>query len=223
VETDAAAPERRRRDWGVGRILVLVGVAAFVALLTYGVVSKAPDDSLDERLAEGKAPAAPGFDLPVLQRGDPGVRLDAVVERAAADGHVSLAELRGTPVVLNFWASWCPPCRTEAPLLERSWRRDRRRGVLLVGLDMQDLTADARGFIREFGNTYLNVRDRSDEVARDWGVLGLPETFFVSREGKVVGHVLGAVSAAQLRAGVAAARTGRPVGSRRGGERRSVR
>jgi len=223
VEAKAAPPDRPARDWSVGRILVVIGLAAFVALLAYGVATKAPNDSIDERLAEGEAADAPGFELPVLQRGEPGPRLRPVVDRAAADGRVSLAELRGVPVVLNFWASWCPPCRTEAPVLERSWRRMRDQGVLLVGLDMQDLTSDARAFIREVGSTYPNVRDRSDAVARDWGVSGLPETFFLSADGKVVGHVIGEASAAQMRAGVAAARSGTPAESRRGGERREVR
>jgi len=216
-------PDRDERGWGPGRILVVLGLAAFVALLVYGVAAKAPDTSIDEALARGEPTDTPGFDLPVLERGEPGPRLRALVDRASADGKVSLTELRGTPVVLNFWASWCTPCRTEAPVLERAWRRERRAGVLFLGLNMQDLTGDARGFIREFDNTYLNLRDRSDPVARDWGVSGLPETFFIAADGKAVGHVIGAVSAAQLRAGVTAARSGKPLQSREGGDRRSVR
>lgn len=217
------APERDGRSWGLGRILVVLGLAAFVALLVYGVATKAPDDSIDEALAQGKAADTPGFALPVLTRGQPGPRLRALVARAGADGKVRLSELRGTPIVLNFWASWCTPCRTEARVLERSWRRNRGSGVLFTGLNMQDLTGDARGFIREFGNTYLNLRDRSDDVARDWGVSGLPETFFIAADGRAVGHVIGAISEVQLRLGVAAARSGRPLQSRQGGDRKSVR
>ncbi len=220
---EVAAPEREQRGWGLGRILVVLALAAFVALLVYGVATKAPDDSIDEALARGEAASTPGFDLPVLERGQPGARLRALVDRAGGDGKVSLSELRGTPVVLNFWASWCTPCRTEAAVLERAWRDDRTGGVLFAGLNMQDLTDDARKFVREVDNSYLNIRDRSDSVARDWGVSGLPETFFIARDGKAVGHVIGAISAAQLRAGVAAARSGKPLQERQGGDRRSVR
>lgn len=87
---------------------------------------------------------------------------------------------------------------------------------------MQDVTGDARGFLSEFGATYPSVRDRSDEVARDWGVTGLPETFFIDRRGRVVGRVIGAVSERQLRDGVLAARRGVPLGARQGGDRRST-
>jgi cytochrome c biogenesis protein CcmG/thiol:disulfide interchange protein DsbE len=136
---------------------------------------------------------------------------------------VSLAELRGTPLVLNFWASWCAPCREEGPLLERAWLRARGRGVLLLGLDMQDVTGDARDFARQLGITYLNVRDRGNDIARSYGVTGLPETFFISAGGRVVGHVVGAASPEQLRDGIEAAVAGRPVGVLSGGERRKTR
>lgn len=217
---DPGAP-RRSRPWL--RAAVVVGALAFLALLGYGVASEAPERTIDESLARGEAVAAPGFDLPVLQTGALGPELESVVGEAAGDGRVSLDELRGTPIVLNFWASWCEPCRSEAEALEDSWRSARGREVLFAGLNMQDLTDDAREFTSEFGNTYLNVRDESNGVALDWGVTGLPETFFVSAEGEVVGHVIGAVSAEQLEAGVGAAEQGRPLGSIEGGDRRSVR
>jgi cytochrome c biogenesis protein CcmG/thiol:disulfide interchange protein DsbE len=113
--------------------------------------------------------------------------------------------------VLNFWASWCDPCRQEAPVLQHGWGRLRDDGVVFVGLNMQDLSDDARDFLREFDVSYPNVRDRGNEVARRWGVSGLPETFFLSEEGEVVGHVVGALSERELTAGVAAARAGRPA------------
>jgi cytochrome c biogenesis protein CcmG/thiol:disulfide interchange protein DsbE len=126
-------------------------------------------------------------------------------------------------VVLNFWASWCIPCREEAPTLERAWRRARAAGILFLGLNMQDFPEDARAFMREFDNTYLNVRDQSNGVARDWGVTGIPETFFITARGRVVGHVIGVVSAAQLRHGIESARRGRPLGSLKGGDRLPTR
>lgn len=218
----AEGPARRRsRPWV--RIAVVVFALLFLALLAYGVLSEAPDGTIDESLARGEPAAAPGFDLPVLQRGDPGAGSSDTVTRAASDGGVSLDELRGAPVVLNFWASWCDPCRAEAEALEGEWREARGRGTLFVGVNMQDLTDDAREFMDEFGNTYLNVRDESNRVALDWGVTGLPETFFLSAEGQVVAHAIGAISREQLDLGVEAAEEGRPLGSIEGGDRRSVR
>ena len=205
------------------RALPVLAVVLFVALLVYGLAVKAPETSIDDALARSQAPPAPGFQLPVLQRGAPAPALDARLGPALADGAVEAAELRGVPVVLNYWASWCPPCRDEAPVLERAWRAQRGRGVAFVGLNMQDVTGDARGFLREFGVSYVNVRDRSDETARRWGVTGLPETFFISAQGRVVGHVIGVVSPEQLREGIAAARSGRPLAPLSGGERRGVR
>jgi cytochrome c biogenesis protein CcmG, thiol:disulfide interchange protein DsbE len=207
------------RAAGVAAV-VLIGL--FVALLAYGLLSKASDTTIDSSLAEAKAPPAPGFELDVLEGGAVGGRLERV-DRAAADGELSLRELRGQPVVLNFWASWCPPCREEAPRLEHRWRAARRQGVLFLGLNMQDLAEDARDFIREFELTYPQVRDAGDDVARDWGVTGLPETFFTSARGRVVAHVIGAVSARQLDDGVRAAAAGRPLAALEGGARRPTR
>jgi cytochrome c biogenesis protein CcmG/thiol:disulfide interchange protein DsbE len=160
----------------------------------------------------------------VLQRGDLGPQLAPRLRGALADGRLSLTELRGVPIVLNFWASWCVPCRQEAPLLQRTWGAQARpRGVLFLGLDMQDLTDDARSFLREFHIDYLNIRDPSNTVARRYGLTGIPETYFISPRGRVVGHVIGVSSPAQLRAGIAAAVTGTPTSRRKGGAQRSTR
>ena len=216
----AAPPSRRSLALRLGVVALAV---LFLALLGYGLVVKSPDRDIDEALAAGEALPAPGFELPLLERGDPGPRLAARVEDAGADGAVTLEEFRGTPVVLNFWASWCEPCRDEARVLEDGWRASRQRGTLFLGLNMQDLTGDARAFMEELGASYPSVRDESNRVAIDWGVTGLPETFFVDADGDVVAHAIGAVSDEQLAAGVAAAEQGRPLGSISGGDRRSVR
>lgn len=220
----ASAPARSVRAAGarVGAIAVLSLIAALLALLVYGLTTTSPDDSIDSRLAERRAAEAPGLELPVLQPGSLG-RLADELRPALADDRLALEELGGSPVVLNFWASWCPPCRSEAPLLERTWRSLRVRGVVMLGLNMQDLTGDARDFMRVLDVTYPNVRDQSDDVAIDWGVAALPETFFIDARGRVVGHVIGAVSESQLRAGVSATRSGEPVGARSGGDRRPTR
>jgi cytochrome c biogenesis protein CcmG/thiol:disulfide interchange protein DsbE len=201
------------------RSLVALAAAAFVGLLVYGVTAQAPDRTIDDALARDEAVDAPGFELDVLERGRAPAPLASVVDRAARDGRIALAELRGTPVVLNFWASWCDPCRAEAPLLERGWRDAGRQGVLFLGLDMQDARDDARKFLREFSITYPNVREAGDETSRRYGMTGIPETFFISARGQLVGHVIGAITAGQLRAGVAAARSGRPAQATEGGDR----
>jgi cytochrome c biogenesis protein CcmG/thiol:disulfide interchange protein DsbE len=217
-------PARAARAAGarVGLVAILSLIAALLALLAYGLTASSPDDSIDGRLAERRAAAAPSLELPVLQHGLLGPLTDELGP-ALADDRLALEELRGIPVVLNFWASWCPPCRSEAPLLERTWRSLRGQGVVMLGLNMQDLTGDARDFIREFRISYPNVRDQSDDVAIDWGVAALPETFFIDARGRVVGHVIGAVSRSKLQAGIAAARSGRPTGARSGGDRRPTR
>ncbi len=108
---------------------------------------------------------------------------------------VSLDSLRGKVAVVNFWASWCyPACYEEAPVLERGWRAYRDRGVVVVGVNIQDTPEAAQKFIRDFGLTFPNVRDVTGQVSVDYGVYGVPETFFVSREGRILRKHVGAVT-----------------------------
>ena len=114
----------------------------------------------------------------------------------AFDGQpVSLAGLRGKVVVLNFWASWCnPACYEEAPVLERGWRAWRDRGVMVVGVDIQDTVEAAQRFMREFTLTFPNARDLTGKVSIDYGVYGVPETFFIDRRGHIRAKHVGAVT-----------------------------
>ncbi|UTI63998.1 TlpA family protein disulfide reductase [Paraconexibacter antarcticus] len=203
---------------------VSVGVAlALVGLLAYGVLAKSPNTRIDERLAHNQSADAPGYHLKVLRRGTLGPRLQPGVAPALADGWVSPQELRGTPYVFNIWASWCVPCREEAPLLVREWHRARPQGVLFVGLNMQDFGQDAQDFMNHFGVDYLNIRDPSNTTMRRYGATGIPESYFISARGQVVGHVIGVITKAQLRDGIAAAISGRPQTARQGGDRRPAR
>jgi cytochrome c biogenesis protein CcmG/thiol:disulfide interchange protein DsbE len=202
-------------------VIVLVGL--FIALLAYGLSVKAPDNSIDQRLADGRTAAAPAFSLELLEGGVVPKRLQPRFARAAADRRIALDELGGAPVVINLWASWCSPCREEAPVLEAGWRRWGRRGVLFLGLDMQDVREDARSFLSKEGATYPTIRDPGKEVAHDYGATGIPETYFVSARGRVVAHVVGAVSQRQLDTAVESARIGRVAGKEEGGARRKTR
>lgn len=197
------------------RILRRVGAVSLpvlvLAALTYGLLADAPQPTIDEALAQSEAVEAPGFDLAVLREGKLGPRLARALGPALGDRRLDLREVRGRPVAVNFWASWCDPCREEAQVLERTWREARDRGVLFVGLNQQDILGDARRFLREFGISYLNVRDPGNEVARRWGLVGLPETFFLDADGNVVAHIVGAASATELREGIEAARSGHPA------------
>ncbi len=225
--SERTAVERQRRRPRARRYLTasLSAAAAglLVALLAFGVIAQSPSAQIDQSLAAGHPASAPAFTLAVLQRGSLGPELTARLAPALAAGRLGTRDLRGIPVVLNIWASWCDPCRQEAPLLERAWRAaGRPRGVLFLGLDMQDATTDAHAFLRQFHIDYLNVRDPSNDVPVRYGATGVPETFFIDRKGMIVGHVIGVTNPAQLRAGMAAALTGRVVGSRQGGARRRV-
>lgn len=207
----------------IKRAAVLVAIALFIALLAYGLLTKAPNDSIDQRLSDGRSAAAPAFSLELLEPGELPGRLEPVMARAASDGRLSLKELAGTPVVLNLWASWCSPCRQEASMLESGWQRWGGRGVLFLGLDIQDVRGDARGFLKQFGISYPTIRDPGKGVANDYGATGIPETYFLSSRGRVVAHVVGVVSERQLDSGVEAARAGRVAGKVEGGARRKTR
>jgi cytochrome c biogenesis protein CcmG, thiol:disulfide interchange protein DsbE len=137
---------------------------------------------------------------PLVQKPAPEFRLTAY-----GGGEISLAALKGKPVVLNFWASWCyPACYEEAPLLEATWRKFKDQGLMVVGVDIQDKEANAQEFIRRFGFTFPNVPDPGSKVSIDFGVYGVPETFFVDRHGRIAYKHVGALTSALMEAQVQA-------------------
>ncbi len=159
-----------RRRW---RWLLPLAALPVLALLAYGFV-------LDPR------------NIPSPLVGRPA----ATFTLTAFDGTpLTLEALRGKVVVVNFWASWCnPACYDEAPVLERAWRTYRDRGVVVVGVDMQDTAEAAQEFIRRFQLTFPNAPDHGGKVAVEYGVYGVPETFFVDRAGTIRAKHVGAVT-----------------------------
>ena len=155
----------------VAQVIALVGVAVLLGLLIWRVAFKDTTGAADE-LAQGKLVEAPAFTLDRLDR----------------DGRLALADLKGKAVVVNFWASWCIPCRDEAPVLQKTYERYRDQGLVVLGVDVNDFRADARRFMKRYGLTYPVAYDGKGSTVGKWGVRGFPETFFVDRSGTLVGE-----------------------------------
>jgi cytochrome c biogenesis protein CcmG/thiol:disulfide interchange protein DsbE len=139
-------------------------VAALLGLLVWKLVAEDTGGRL------GAGDEAPRFTLP----------------RLGAEGTLALESLRGKAVVVNFWASWCVPCKEEAAALERTWRERRGEELVVLGVNYNDLRADALRFVEDTGITYASVVDRSGELIDEYGLQGVPETFVLDREGRLV-------------------------------------
>lgn len=107
---------------------------------------------------------------------------------------LSMADLKGKGVVVNFWASWCDPCREEAALLEAAWRREQPNDIVFIGLDYLDQEPAARAYLAEYDITYPSGPDLKSEAARKYGILGVPETFFVDATGQIRHQVTGPIT-----------------------------
>lgn len=143
-------------------LVALLAVLAVVGLLGFGLLSKGA-----VKLAVGDP--VPDRALPVLGGG----------------GQGRIADYRGRWVLVNLWASWCPPCRREAPVLERFWRSWRRRGLTVLGIDVQDNSGDALAFARRYGIDYPQLRSVGEERSAAFGSTGVPESFLVNPRGRL--------------------------------------
>ena len=153
-EETGARKHERGGAWR-GRAAVVVPALVLVGLLAWGF------------LAPGAPPQqrAPDFEVELL-----------------GGGTLSSDDLKGRPVVLNFWASWCDPCREEMPAFERMWDRYRDQGVEIIGVNLQDSAEGAQGFVDEVGVSYPIALDTDGSLAEDLGVRGLPQTFFIDED-----------------------------------------
>lgn len=169
-----------------------MGVVALVALMSWALSNRTSVTGLSGITRVDKP--APEFTLDLMD-----------------GGQVTMSQLSGRPVVLNFWASWCAPCRDEAAGLERTWRAYEERGVMFVGIDIQDSEADARIYLNEFDVTYPNGRDVDGRITVEYGVVGLPVTFFVSKDGLIERRWVGAVPETRLLDWTESLAQGRPL------------
>ncbi len=156
--------------------IVVMAVLAVVGLLVFGLTSKG-----SSRLEVGEA--VPTAQLPRLEGG----------------GSESLADYRGRWVLVNFWASWCPPCRAETPALEEFQQRHGGPRFTVLGIDTQDLSDDAQAFAEKYGLSYPQLRDGKGDAADEYGTTGVPETFLIDPAGKVRLAVPGSVDEEYLR------------------------
>jgi cytochrome c biogenesis protein CcmG, thiol:disulfide interchange protein DsbE len=143
----------------------LLPVLAFMGLLTVAVVRESAPVPGDD---------APNFEAPLLGQ----------------DGTLALSDLKGRPVFMNFWASWCGPCKDEAPFLAEAAKRYGDR-VAFIGVNIKDARSDALGFAEEQGLSYDHVRDEDGSIYDDYGLTGQPESFFIDPDGVIVEHVPG--------------------------------
>jgi cytochrome c biogenesis protein CcmG, thiol:disulfide interchange protein DsbE len=158
---------------------VALGLVALLFILLVWALATDEGGNLAASANRGDRPQAPDFAL----------------ERLDRDGTLALSSLAGRAVVVNFWASWCAPCKDEAPFLEQLWQTNRGRGLVVVGYDAKDFRRDARRFAKRFGLTFPLVYDGPGSSLDEWGVTGFPETFVVDREGHVVAAFAGDVTA----------------------------
>ena len=111
---------------------------------------------------------------------------------------VRLSDLRGQPVVINFWASWCVPCRDEQPTLVQLAGTYKSRGVTFLGINIQDTDRDAGIYAQQFGINYPLAYDRSGAVYINYGVVGMPETYLVDKQGRIAQKIVGPVDPNQI-------------------------
>jgi cytochrome c biogenesis protein CcmG/thiol:disulfide interchange protein DsbE len=165
------------------RLWPILAVLAIAALFVWGLRRPNPNELPSVLINK----PAPNFVLPVLEpyQGEWGQGLE-------------LSKHIGKPIVLNLWASWCVPCRTEAPLLESYWKQQKDR-VLFLGVNVQDTNKQAAlDFVRDYGLTFPSAFDQNGRVWIDYGGYGVPETFVINKEGKVLVRHAGPVSEADV-------------------------
>lgn len=156
-----AAPQPKRGGFSLGSMVLLAGILIFAGVIGLAL--------LKQRQSQPTSGPAPSFELTTF------------------DGQtLRLEDLRGQIVVLNFWASWCGPCRDEAPALQTAWENYRDKGVIILGVAYADVDSQSLEFIDEYGMTYLNAPDNGTRISSEYHITGVPETFFIDQNGEIV-------------------------------------
>jgi peroxiredoxin len=170
---------RRKRARLAAQSAAVAALAFLFVVLVWRVAHT--NGGVAAEVARGERPVGPAFSL----------------ARLSGRGTVDLGDYSGR-VVVSFFASWCGPCKSEAPGLERSWHRWRDDLVTFVGIDVRDFAGDARSFVKRFALSFAIARDRSESTAEQYGVDALPSTFVVSPDGRVVANFVGYASETAL-------------------------
>ena len=156
------------------KIIMVVGLALLLGLIAIFAINMQTFESVDLQ-----SRPAPEFTLPLYDR--------------YGSEPVALAELRGQPVVVNFWASWCTECYREAALLEQAYKDYKDQGVVFLGVAHLDTEKDALAYLDKYGVTYPSGPDLGDKISQSYGITGVPETFLIDREGNIVHVQIGPV------------------------------
>lgn len=176
---ESQTPPVRRAGWPMRRMVIM----SVVSLLCLGLLALLGSQLLLP--AQSQAAVSP-----LLGRPAPDFTL-TILNANTSSTTIHLAALRGKPVMLNFWASWCDVCKLEAPLLENTWLRAQGQGIVFVGIDFEDTHTDGLTFLNSYGITYPNVVDSTGATAIAYGVTGVPESVFVNSQGLIVAKVIG--------------------------------
>jgi cytochrome c biogenesis protein CcmG/thiol:disulfide interchange protein DsbE len=174
---EPAVPAPRRRGLSLGSIVLLVGIALTAVVFGLALIQRSQ--------TQPTSGPAPDFTLTTL------------------DGQtLRLSEQRGRVVVINFWASWCGPCRDEAPDLQAVWERYRDQGVLVLGIAYTDTESGARAFMAQYGQDYPNGLDLGTKISDQYNIQGVPETFIVRADGTISDFFIRPVRQAELSAAI---------------------
>lgn len=177
ITLDESTPPIQRGGLGLGSIVLLIGVLLVVVVFGYALIQR-------NQMQPTSGPA-PDFTFTTFN-GD----------------SINLSTLRGKVVVLNFWASWCGPCRDEAPALQAVAERYADQDVVVVGIAYTDTETNARAFIDEFGITYANGADIGTRISDRYNIQGVPETFIIDPNGDIMQFFMLPINEAQLSAAI---------------------
>jgi len=195
----SATPERGR---GLA-IAALIGLAVLVVGIVAAALAVVLATSGDEESAAGGSTASARPTLVADGPAEVGAPAPDFVLPGLSGGDVALADFAGKPVIVNFWASWCHPCREEFPLLKAAQAKHAKDGLQVIGVSYRDIAGDGRAFAADQGAEWWFARDPGLRLAAAYGVGRIPQTFFIGRDGTIVSRVFGITSAKDLEAEIA--------------------